>query len=158
MELGVENKYLFLEAMIRFAEIFANENIGNCEVDIAKIVYFAESKQFKFRVAWDCKTIDDYYKLIENMVLDGFPIWDFLKISDWAKNMLNREFERQLSEEERYRKKIYKCYSCDYFEEHKTSLGILRKCNKPKDRRRISPNRESFEFKKSCKDFKKDLI
>lgn len=96
----MNKKYLFLEAMIRFTEIFGNENIGNCEVDISQVISFAETQQFQLMMSWDCHTLDDYYKLIEDMVLDGFPIWNFLKISDWTKDMMKREFQKVLQEQE----------------------------------------------------------
>lgn len=154
-----DKKYLFLEAMIRFAEIFGNENLGACEVDIAKIISYAETEQFKFVTGWDCNTLEDYYKLIENMVLDGFPIWHFLKLSDWTKNILDQEFRKEVEKAmkvEQLEKQKYKCYNCEYFSEHRTSLGILYKCNKsklPGEKWRLT-TREPFKLKKKCDDFK----
>lgn len=154
-----DKKYLFLEAMIRFAEIFGNENLGTCEVDISKVICYAETEQFKLIVGWDCSTLEDHYKLIEDMVLDGFPIWHFLKLSDWTMNMLDREFRKEVQkaiEAEQLEQKKYKCYSCEYFNEHRTSLGILYECNKPKpprERRRLR-SREPFRPRKECDDFK----
>jgi hypothetical protein len=152
-----EHKYLFLEAMIRFTEIFANEHLGDCKVDIAKVIQFAESPAFKLRVAWECKTLDDYYKLVEEMVLEGFPIWEYLKISEWTKNILHKEFVNEVKTEEETRQKKYKCYSCEYFKETNTMLGTLYKCNKPKENQgmlKVNRNKEIFEFKTRCKDFK----
>lgn len=163
MQQHIDKKYVFLEALIKFSEIFGSENIGEYELDLTKIMEFADSEYFILRMSWDCETLDDYYKLIENMVLDGFPIWNFFRISDWTKNMLVREFQEQVKEElkaEEEEKKKYKCYTCEYFEEIKTPLGTIEKCNKPREengfrRFRMLTERESiFEPKKECNYYK----
>ena len=160
MEEKIEKKCLFLEAMIRFTEIFGNENIGDCEVDIAKIINYSESKHFNFIMSWECETLDDFYKLIENMILEGFPIWHFLKISDWTKNIFDKEFEKEIQtrkQSEELEKSKYKCYKCKWIKETQTSLGLIFKCDKPENKiiqrryGRLKP--ESFEPKKRCKDF-----
>lgn len=149
-----EQKAMLLESMIKFAENFGNENLGECEVDILKILNFADSEYFKLMLAWDCITQDDYFVLIEKMVLEGFAIWDFLKISDWTRKILDKEFAQEEIKREQEIQNKYICYKCQYFSQHETSLGIIYKCNKPRNNKSMrtimTPRNRVFEPVEKC--------
>lgn len=122
-------KYFFIEALIKFTEIYAETTYGDAEINISEIVSYVESPKFIMRDAWTVQSLDDCYQLIEEMVLRGLPIWRFLRISEWSQRMLEKDLEVLANEQEEALKKQYKCFQgCRYYDETLTSLGLLMKC------------------------------
>ena len=68
---------MFIEAMIRFIDIYAQTEIGSDYVaDISKIanyVWRKDNRNFNF------KCIEECYDIIENMIIDGFDVKKFIK-------------------------------------------------------------------------------
>ena len=117
----------FLIAFMRFADIYASENIGNIEINIDKVHEYIETD--RFAVNWaDCYEIEEYYREIEEIVINGFPIWDFFHISEWTKNILKKEYEKNKDEHAKMLLKTYKCYSCKNFVITENSFGVHYKC------------------------------
>ncbi len=149
-------KYYYFSALIDIAKLFAEREIGSdVEIDIEAAATYVNS--FKFVVDYhdyngvlDSK--ESMYKRITDEIIAGLPIWQLLKLSDWTKSMLERSFAKKIQEAEEIRKKIYKCYTCEYLSVAKTSLGVFEDCKRPKDRKRDwRVERKGFEPQKKCK-------
>ena len=153
--------YIF--AVKDIVELFAETELGSgCEVDVEKLINYVSGFSFFVNDMWGVKGDDKeaIYQIVTDDILAGFPIWQLLKIPDWTKNMLEREFA---AEQERKRKELekkFKCYTCRYFVEKQTELGVWTECTwkPPADKRDFSlkPRRgASFEPKRRCKNYER---
>ncbi len=139
----------FYQAVVDVVRTFGEMEIGECEVDEEAVANYVAS--FKFvNDLWGISSKEDIYQKLTDDIINGWPVWDFLKLSDWKRNMLDREFRRKAEEERARLEQEYKCYTCKWLEEKETSLGIFRKCKKPRDGFEMK-RREYFDPKKRCK-------
>jgi hypothetical protein len=148
-------KALFLEGFIRFAEIFAQSEFGNMEVDIAKLATYVFSPEFACQESFEIGTINDVYQAIENDVLNGMPIWRFFKCSKWTAEMLERQFAFDVEEEKKRIGEKYICKRCRYLREEHRELGYL--CTCTNSMRNFKLNKHGFHNYKritSCRFFK----
>lgn len=124
----MKNKFFIFLALKDILEIFAEQEIGtNCEIDVPKALEYISS--FKFAIdTFTIKTKEEIYESITNDILNGYPIWQLLDIPEWTKNMLEREFAIKQAKIREKLIKTYKCYTCKYFKESETSIGVYRKC------------------------------
>lgn len=151
--------FIFYSAIVDIVQIFGEMEIGSCEVDVEAVATYVSGYKFQSDF-WGCSTKEDIYKKITDDILDGWPVWQFLKVSDWTKDMLERSFAKKIREERERLERTYKCYRCMHFEEIHTSLGVIEKCNwvpplKPGERY-FEWKRDSnsgFTLKKKCKNF-----
>lgn len=140
-------KYLkYYNAMKEFLLIFASEHIGQAELDIDKIAEFLCSGRFLVKM-FNTEDDEEIYKLLENETLAGLPIWDFFILSDWTREILEKNFKQEVKIEFDNLKKKYKCYTCKYYHIRDTEFGILEKCKFKK--------RENFKIKKECINYEK---
>lgn len=152
-------KGLFLEAFIGFIEVFASENIGgDFQLDYGKILNYISSHRFELRDGWEINTLDDCYQMIEQWVLDGEPIWHFLKLSTWTKEMLNREFLSEAALQKQQDMKKFKCLTCANLKTRTCSLGTIYDCKYRQDQRERCGchSRESFDpykIRNNCKGY-----
>lgn len=148
-ELELEKKRaMFLEGYIRFAEIFAQSEIGDMEVDITKLALYIYSPEFQYNLAYEINTMDDVYKIIEDDILYGMPIWRFFKCSPKMIDTLEKNFQTEMEEETRKIKEKFICKRCEYLREEFTSLGHYCVCRKK--------SRGYYDYTKikKCKNFK----
>lgn len=153
-------KFLYFKAMIDIAELWGNQEIGTCEVDILEISKYCNSFNFNIDI-WGVsgKTEDEIkenmYEFITNLILDGFPIWRMLKLSDFTKNMIEKTFKNDMDKKFKEMCKIYKCYTCVYYKTYTTSFGTIEKCEyvSPKNKFKLHRDNNNFKLKKSCKNY-----
>ena len=143
----------FYQAVVDIVKIFGETEIGDCEVDEEAVANYVSSFKFVSDM-WEAETKEDIYQKLTDDIINGWPVWQFLKVSDWTKGMLERSFAREAIEKRKRLEKKYKCYTCKYLEESETSLGTLRKCRRPRDRFDME-RRDYFEPKTKCKYYTK---
>jgi hypothetical protein len=144
-------KEFFIIAFIKFAEIWANNNIGNnIQVDYNYLINYVHSDNFAFHQGWKLNDMDDCFKSIEKQILDGFPIWDFFVIPEWTRNMLEKEYQAEIEAE----RSPYVCFRCKYFVEKLTSFGTIYRCKFKQEVKNLTYSKGRFDLKESCKNFK----
>lgn len=141
--------YYFL-AIKEIVELFAEQELGSrCEIDVKATMNYVQSMKF-VNDTWGLKSKDEIYKLVTDDILNGFPIWQLLNMPEWTRSMCEREFGNAQKQKRKELEKKYQCYTCKYFSELNTSLGILMECKRPMDDRFKLERRGSFEPKKKC--------
>ena len=93
---------LYLKAFLDFVGVWASEEVGS-DVDVDFLALFDDvtsgSFQFRQNFEYDHEWTEEvaYEKVMEyvgQQVIDGFPVWKYLKISAWTKAMLEVSFQR----------------------------------------------------------------
>ena len=153
--------YYFL-AVKEIVELFAEQELGSrCEINIPAVISYVES--FKFASdTWGIYSKDEIYQLVTDDILAGYPVWQLLNVSEWTRQMLQRELDAKIKREREEAERKYKCYSCKYFVEKETQLGAWVECKwKPPEEKRCfswKQNRgASFEFKTRCKNYERRI-
>lgn len=143
-----------------FLQFFAGENIGNeIEIDFEKLWDYVSSENclINSMIRDNGFSKNDYYKSIEEDIINGAPIWDFYILSDWTKSMVKLDFESRventIKENEDYEKQFL-CFRCIHFNEHVASFGVARRCYNETLMRLHRNERCWFSLKKKCKYFK----
>lgn len=121
-------KGMYLEALIGFTEIFAETEIGDAEVDIEKASLYVNSPLFENTSAYGMHTLADAYRQIESDVLHGLPIWNFLKLTPYQSEMMERTFVRNAREELREIEAKSPCFTCVFYRCEGTQLGSYEYC------------------------------
>ena len=125
-------KSLYLEGLIRFLEIYAETEIGGeIELDIAKIALFVNSATFENDDLYSIHTVEDVYRLCEELALLGLPLWRFLKLSDYQKRIFESGYHELLLSLKKKSTDEKSCYGCIWYRETETMFGILRECKRP---------------------------
>jgi len=119
---------MFLEGYIRFAEIFAESELGNMEIDIKKLALYVFSPQFKYQMTYQIKNMDDVYKTIEEDILNGMPIWRYFKCSENIMKILEQTFKNDAENENKKIREKYICKRCKYLEEKYMDIGYMCRC------------------------------
>lgn len=156
-------KFLYFKAMIDIAELWGNQEIGTCEVNILELSKYCNSVNFNFDI-WEVsgrteeEIKNNMYEFITNLILEGFPIWRMLKLSNFTKNMIEKTFENDMNKKYEELCKKYKCYTCVYYKKYITSFGSIEKCDfvsskKYKRNINLSSRNNNFKLKKTCKDY-----
>ena len=141
-------KLRFYQAIVDVVKILGETEIGDCEVDEEAVARYVSSMKF-IGDMWGIVSKEEIYEKITEDIINGFPVWDFLKVSDWTKNMLERSFADQQIQERKRLEETYKCFTCKYLVEEETSMGIFRKCKRPRGRFSFE-RRDYFEPKEVC--------
>ena len=104
----------------------------------------------------------EFPEIITEDILNGFPVWQFLKVSDWTRQRLENTYATEQTKQWEELCKKYRCYTCKYYESCDTDIGLLEKCNYKKEnsnsRRDFSSwktRREAFSPKKSCVNYER---
>ena len=146
-----ELKGIFLEGLIRFLEIYSQTEIGDgIEIDIVKIALHINSPRFENVSLFSFTSIKDVFSLLENMTLNGLPVWRFLKLTDWQQSILEKEYDKLLKQARVSTIKKHPCYGCIWYDENETFLGTAKQCTKPS----VGINR----FERRGRDFDPDEI
>jgi len=150
-----EQRALFLEGYIRFAEIFAQNELGSMEIDIAKLALYVFSPEFKYQMTYNIKTLDDVYKIIEEDVLNGMPIWRYFKCSEKTMQILENSFKNEAEEEKRMLEEKYICKRCKHLREEYKDLGHYCVCrSRARECELGRSGYHNYEEIKECKYFK----
>lgn len=122
-------RILSISSAIReMLEIFAEQEIGNnIEIDEEALAEYMSSERC-IADYFEAKTKEEMYEIFLKQLLNGYPVWQMLKVSDWTKNMLNREFQKEIEEQDRKMKESYACLSCKYYSCVEVELGALHRC------------------------------
>lgn len=146
-----ERQIYYLLAIKEIVELFAEQELGSrCEIDVKATMNYVQSMKF-VNDAWGLKSKDEIYQLVTDDILNGFPIWQLLNMPEWTRSMCEREFGNAQKQKRKELEKKYKCYTCKYFSEHNTSLGVLMECKRPRGERFKLERYGSFEPKKQCR-------
>jgi hypothetical protein len=130
---------IYIKAFIDFITIWGQTEISSdCEIDFIILFNYVQSDSFLFkhleiREADSEKLYIACMKELEQEVLDGFPLWHFLKISDKLKDIL----DKQLEDSENKRLKCYLCFNCKFLHIDKTSLGDMYDCDNTENCKRL---------------------
>ena len=122
-------KFRFYQALVDIVKLFGETEIGECEVDEEAAAQYVNSFQF-VNDMWGVSSKEEFYQKITDDIINGFPVWQFLKVSDWTKQRLENTFARESEEKRRRLERTYKCFTCKYFKEYHTSLGTLYECTR----------------------------
>lgn len=149
--------YYFL-AVKEILELFGEQELGSrCEINIKTTLDYIQSFSFA-NDSWGLKTKDEIYQLVTDDILKGYPVWQLLEMPEWTKNMLERDLAAYRKTERERLEKAYKCYTCKWFSEHVTSLGILYECKRTetsKNRWHITRDEKYIDPKKKCKHYER---
>lgn len=133
--------------------IFGQMEIGNDEVDVEELATYLGSDKFFFDT-FTAETEEEMQEQITELIENGFPVWRFLKCSDWTKDMIEKSFKEECKQEKQELFKTYKCLTCQYYSCKETQIGLLQKClyQEEKTGHRLK-TREEFKLKKKCKNY-----
>lgn len=132
--------------------IFGQMEIGNDEVDVEELATYLGSDKFFFDT-FTTETEEEMQEQITELIENGFPVWRFLKCSDWTKNMIEKSFKTECEQEKEELFKIYKCFTCQYYSCRETQIGLLQKCSHEEKHGHRLKTREKFSLKKKCKNY-----
>ena len=150
---SLDKQLLYFNTFKDIVSIFGEIEIGSNEVDVEKLATYLSSDKFFFD-AFSTQTEEEMQQQITELIENGFPVWMYLKCSDWTKNMVEKSFKEECQQEKEEMFKTYKCFTCQYYSCKQTHIGFLEKCayeDSIKNNRRNK--RETFELKKKCKKY-----
>lgn len=152
-------RFFFYSSIIDIVQIFGETELGSCEVDEEAVAQYCMSDKFLFD-NFTNYTKEDMYQKITDDILNGMPVWEFLKVSDWTKQMLERSFVEE--KELKYRElcKKYKCYTCQYYKAVETGIGLHESCSYKKENKirgreikNWKKTRDYFHPQKKCANY-----
>lgn len=118
----------FYEAIIDVLTVFISTEIG-AEVEFNNEVIARYIDSFDCRIHfWDAHTKEDVYKQFTDDILNGYPVWEMMKLPEWTRKMVEESFQAEQADALEKARKKYKCLTCKYYEEKHTQLGVLSKC------------------------------
>ena len=142
------NKLYCYQAIVDVLTTCAEMELGeSVELNINTIFDYMNSTKW-IADQFDCNSIEHFYKIFTNDILNGCPVWRFFKLSDWQVKMLEITFANDIEEMENEQKKKYKCLTCKNYNVINTQLGTIYKCKIKQDGRGILR-----QFKTRCKNY-----
>ena len=130
-----KRKFLYIEGLIRFLELYARNEIGDVEVDIEKVALWVNSSAFENVDVYQIKSIQGVYKSItDDLVERNVPLYRFLRLSDYQFKILEREHYDLLLQDFEKDCTKYPCLKCLWYEAEETAFGRLSKCKLPKSK------------------------
>lgn len=144
---------MYLEAFLTFMSVYAESEMGNATVDITRIATYIHGPDFALHNINNLRNMDDCYRLIEKEVLEGLPIWRFLKLDEHLLVMLEIGLREQVIDAEDYARQTYVCKRCKHMFEQETNLGYLCRCESKKRNKNGYRNRGYHDYTKikTCK-------
>lgn len=131
-----ERKFLYLEGIIRFLELYAKNEIGDVEVDIEKVALWINSPYFENVDLQKIKNIESVYEMLSNDLLNNVPLYRFLKLSDYQYKILEQDhYDNVLADFEIDCNK-YACYRCIWYINGVSQIGKYNKCRMPLNNKR----------------------
>jgi len=122
-------KLYFFEALKEFLLIYAHSNIGGeIEINIEEVAKYLESDRFLIQIGINKYTRDEMFKLLEEDLLSGMPVWKFLKLTEFQYKYLKEELEILSTDIKDKLKDEYLCPTCIFYEISNTSFGTFNKC------------------------------
>lgn len=141
-EQRLKRKFLYIEGLIRFLQLYGANEIGCSEVNIEKVALWVNSPCFENVSIRNIKSIKDVYKYITADILHNIPLYRFLKLTDSQLKIMEKEHYNELYDDFKQNAIKYPCLDCAWYHVEDTNLGRLSQCNLP---------REDLENKISCR-------
>ena len=130
-----KRKFLYIEGLIRFLELYAQNEIGNVEVDIEKIALWVNSPSFENVDIYRIKNIESVYNMLSTELIDyNIPLYRFLKLSKYQFEICEKEHFDQIQQSFAKDCEKYPCLKCIWYENSETAFGTLSKCKLPKEK------------------------
>jgi len=148
-------------AIVDIIRIFADTEVGGqYEINYDEIANYLDS--FKFATDYfECQTKEEVYERFTKDIYNGLPVWRWLILPEWTKNMVERSFNEECEAEYKKLCKQYKCLTCEHYEVHNTEIGVYYECRLLKEKERskrmcerrhsLKRDNEPFQLKKRCK-------
>ena len=130
-----KRKFLYLEGLIRFLELYAkNEISSEVEVDIEKIALWINSPFFENVDIYKITNIEKVYRMLtDDLVELNIPLYRFLRLDNYKLNILEKAHYENLVSDFKIDCEKYPCLKCVWYEIEETSFGRLSKCLCPKE-------------------------
>lgn len=122
-------KLYFFDAFKDFILIYARNNIGSrIEVNTKAIAEYISSFDYKIKINAENMTRNEIFEKLEEDLINGMPIWNFLKLTDWQVKFLSEELKETIIEKNKELEEKYICFrDCKYFK----NMGAFDKCKYP---------------------------
>lgn len=127
----LKRKCLFIEGIIRFLQLYAQNEIGDVKVDIEKVALYVNSAAFENSEVVQYRTIEDVYSVLENDLYNNIPLFRFLKLSEHQRKIFEQDHYDLLLADYKKDCEIYPCLKCIWYDTDITSLGRYSVCNLP---------------------------
>ena len=161
MDNEMRKRFLFFSAVCDIVQIFGETELGSCEVDEEAVAEYTMSDHFIAHL-FSCNSKEEVYEKVTEDILGGFPVWQFLKVSDWTRQRLEHTYATEQTRQWEALCRKYCCYTCKYYRSQDTGIGLLEKCgykkkdgNSKRDASSWKGRREAFSPKKSCVNFRR---
>lgn len=129
-----KRKFLYIEGLIRFLELYGQNEIGNVEVDIEKIALWVNSPYFENVDIYKITSIDNVYEILSKDIIErNVPLYRFLKLTPYQLNILEKEHRENLIKSFYEDADRYPCLKCIWYTTSLTQFGQLSKCRLPED-------------------------
>lgn len=150
-------------AIVDILRIFADTEIGGqYEINYEEVSAYLES--FRFATDYfDCLTKEEVYERFTQDIYNGLPVWRWLILPEWTKEMVERSFKDECDAEYKELCKQYKCLTCKYYKIDRTEIGMYHECIFRKEQERtgrfsdrrsvLKRDGEPFKLKKKCKNY-----
>lgn len=152
------------EVITEVLNVFVSTEIGTeVEFDNEVIARYINSFDCALHF-FEANTKEGIYEQFTNDILNGYPVWQMLKLPDWTRRMVEKTFATEQAEAWEKAKKRYKCLTCKFYKERRTIAGVLSTCA----HERCSVNKAEFrtvrrskgvlkQLRKSCKLYERSI-
>lgn len=127
----LKRKCMYLECLIRFLEIYAQTEIGECDIDIRKCALYVNSPYFENTLCYYANNEKSIYKSLEKDLLHNIPLYRFLKLSDYQIRIFEAEHRARLVQDFMDDCKKHMCLKCIWYESGIYAFGSSSKCVRP---------------------------
>lgn len=125
-----ERKFMYIEGLVRFLELYAQNEIGDVEIDIEKINLWVNSPYFENVDLYQITSIEKVYEMLTADLIDrNIPLYRFLKLDDYKLRLFETEHREQLIRDFDTDCKNYQCLKCIWYTVEETAFGRCSKCN-----------------------------
>lgn len=127
----LKRKFLYMEGIIRFLNLYCQNELGSGRVNIQKVCLWVNSPWFENHMLWSLRNIHDVYRYLERDILNNVPLYRLLDISDHLRGILERDHIEALQQEMMQEAEKYPCLKCIWYYIKMTSLGVISECERP---------------------------
>lgn len=140
----LKRKFLYMEGIIRFLNLYCQNELGSGRVNIQKVCLWVNSPWFENHMLWSLRNIHDVYRYLEQDILNNVPLYRLLDISDHLRGLLERDHIEALQQEMMQEAEKYPCLKCIWYYNKMTSLGALSSCERPTSRGEFYTHRSGY--------------
>lgn len=130
----LERKFMYIEGLIRFLELYAANEIGDVEVDIEKISLWVNSPYFENVDIYSITSIEKVYEMLTVDLIDrNIPLYRFLRLDAYKQTIFEAVHREQLIRDFDKDCDDYQCLKCIWYTSDETAFGRLSKCRCDKE-------------------------